>query len=126
MASAPPHAQGIDFVVDRNDLRRVECVAAPPPAELESGRVLLRVDAFAFTANNVTYAVAGDMLSYWSFFPARAGWGRRVGVGRRPGESQSLFQRRGRAGSGRDSFRAAGPRDAKRRREQRGSRAVAG
>src|SRR5262249_1780193 len=26
--------------------------------------------------NNVTYAVAGDMMSYWSFFPAEAGWGR--------------------------------------------------
>src|SRR5262249_41621284 len=37
---------------------------------------LLRIDAFAFTANNVTYAVAGDMMSYWSFFPGPAGWGR--------------------------------------------------
>jgi len=76
MPSMPGNADGVDFVVDRSDLRRVEFVAAPPPADLEAGRALLRVDAFAFTANNVTYAVAGDMLSYWSFFPARAGWGR--------------------------------------------------
>ena len=76
MAATPPHAEGMDFVVDRSDLRRVDFVAAPPPAAPEPGHVLLRVDAFAFTANNVTYAVAGDMLSYWSFFPARAGWGR--------------------------------------------------
>ena len=41
-----------------------------------AGQALLRVDHFAFTANNVTYAVAGDMLSYWDFFPAERGWGR--------------------------------------------------
>jgi hypothetical protein len=29
----------------------------------------LRIDRFALTANNVTYAAAGDMLKYWAFFP---------------------------------------------------------
>jgi len=66
----------VDFVVDRADLRRCKIEPAALPSALESGQVLLRVDAFAFTANNVTYAVAGDMLSYWSFFPAAPGWGR--------------------------------------------------
>jgi hypothetical protein len=28
------------------------------------------------TANNVTYAVFGDAMLYWQFFPAEAGWGR--------------------------------------------------
>jgi hypothetical protein len=43
----------------------------------QAGEVVLRVDAFALTANNITYAVAGDMLGYWQFFPAAdAGWGR--------------------------------------------------
>src|SRR5262249_23463550 len=41
-----------------------------------SGQALLRIDHFAFTANNITYAVAGDLLSYWNFFPAEPGWGR--------------------------------------------------
>lgn len=39
----------------------------------------LRVDAFGLTANNVTYAVFGDMLRYWEVFPATdspAEWGR--------------------------------------------------
>ncbi|MGQ0798974.1 MAG: DUF2855 family protein [Pseudomarimonas sp.] len=46
---------------------------------LKDGEVLLRVDQFAFTANNITYAVAGDSLGYWQFFPAvgvdAEGWG---------------------------------------------------
>lgn len=36
---------------------------------LKSGQVLLAVDTFALTANNVTYAVMGDKLGYWQFFP---------------------------------------------------------
>ncbi len=34
------------------------------------GQIRVRVDAFGFTANNVTYAAAGDMIGYWKFFPA--------------------------------------------------------
>ena len=36
---------------------------------LGEGQVRLRVDRFAITANNVTYAVFGDVLGYWDFFP---------------------------------------------------------
>ena len=46
---------------------------------VKEGDVLLRVVRFAFTANNITYAVAGDSLGYWQFFPALGadfeGWG---------------------------------------------------
>lgn len=44
-------------------------------APLQAGSVRLRVDAFAVTANNVTYAVMGDAFGYWNFFPADSGWG---------------------------------------------------
>ena len=37
--------------------------------ELENGDVLLKVDRFGYTANNITYAVAADMVGYWQFFP---------------------------------------------------------
>ena len=37
---------------------------------LAENAVRLRIESFAVTANNVTYAVAGDMLGYWNFFPA--------------------------------------------------------
>jgi hypothetical protein len=41
-----------------------------PPTALAKGAVRLRVQSFAVTANNVTYAVIGDMFGYWNFFPA--------------------------------------------------------
>ena len=65
----------LHFEVARDDLRRSRFTEAPLP-ELAPGGVLVRVDRFALTANNITYAVAGDTMSYWKFFPAEAGWGR--------------------------------------------------
>ena len=64
-----------DFLVKRDDLR--ECrIEESEPIEPESGQAVLRVDSFGMTANNVTYAVMGDAMSYWDFFPATQGWGR--------------------------------------------------
>lgn len=67
-------AQGWDFLVRRNDLHetRISTVALTAPA---GGEVLFRVESFALTANNVTYAVAGDQIGYWQFFPKADGWG---------------------------------------------------
>ena len=42
---------------------------------LTSGEVLIRIDHFALTANNITYGVAGDSIGYWQFFPADPPWG---------------------------------------------------
>ncbi len=36
---------------------------------LGEGDVLVKIEKFAYTANNITYAVAGDMIGYWKFFP---------------------------------------------------------
>jgi len=38
--------------------------------ELAAGRVRFRIERFAITANTVTYAVTGDLLGYWDFFPS--------------------------------------------------------
>lgn len=51
---------------------RVVTTALPPLAQ---GEVLIRIDKFALTANNVSYALSGDMIGYWKFFPAEAPWG---------------------------------------------------
>ena len=63
------------FLVNRDDLTQTQWVEeedqTPGP-----GEVLLRVDRFALTANNVTYGVAGDIIGYWQFFPAAPGWGK--------------------------------------------------
>jgi hypothetical protein len=65
----------MDFEVDRTDFRRTRVGDDPPPA-LAAGQVRLAVERFAFTANNVSYALSGDMLGYWDFFPTEAPWGR--------------------------------------------------
>lgn len=43
--------------------------------ELAAGAVRLAIESFSVTANNVTYAVIGDMFGYWNFFPAPGGMG---------------------------------------------------
>lgn len=72
------------FDVDRTDLHHTRLVDDAAPTELADGQVQLELESFAFTANNITYAVAGDMLGYWGFFPTDAPWGRIpvMGIGR--------------------------------------------
>jgi hypothetical protein len=38
--------------------------------QIADGEVLFKVDFFAFTSNNISYAVMGDQFGYWQFFPA--------------------------------------------------------
>ena len=62
--------------VRRDDITLTREVAVPA-YELVSGEVRLRVDCFALTANNMTYAALGEAMGYWRFFPASEdGWGR--------------------------------------------------
>lgn len=43
---------------------------------LADGQIRVRVESFALTANNITYAALGEMLNYWQFFPStEQGWG---------------------------------------------------
>jgi NADPH:quinone reductase-like Zn-dependent oxidoreductase len=68
---------GADLVLEvkRSDWKETRFVEAPVPA-LAPGQVLFRVDRFALTSNNVSYALSGDLLGYWRFFPCAEGWGR--------------------------------------------------
>jgi hypothetical protein len=68
----------VDFLLKCDDLRTYRFVPAEPPGDdsLQQGQVLLRIEKFGLTANNITYAVLGDAMSYWDFFPAERGWGR--------------------------------------------------
>lgn len=85
-----------DLLTARDDVRRIE-VRTGPTAEPADGEVLLEVERFALTTNNITYGVLGDSLGYWRFFPAPAGWGRipawgfaRVVGSRVPGVAEGL------------------------------------
>lgn len=63
----------MQFEVNRADFRDTRIVETPEEsstAPLKPGHIRLTVERFALTTNNITYAVAGDMLDYWGFFPA--------------------------------------------------------
>lgn len=62
------------FQINRSAIRETRFVDHGSRV-LDAGEVRFSVDHFALTSNNVTYAVAGDMLDYWGFFPAELPWG---------------------------------------------------
>lgn len=62
------------FIVKTTDLHDGRFVRAPIAAA--KGGAVLRVDKFALTTNNITYAAFGEAMKYWNFFPAPdAGYG---------------------------------------------------
>jgi len=66
-----------DFIVARNDLQQCKFIETqlPDAAALPDDALLIKIDRFAFTANNITYAVTGDQLKYWQLFPAPENFG---------------------------------------------------
>ena len=62
------------FLVHKTDLFQTS-ILQNNISDLDNGEVLLQIEKFAFTTNNVTYAVAGHTLKYWNFFPAEEPWG---------------------------------------------------
>ncbi|WP_375787184.1 DUF2855 family protein [Bradyrhizobium sp. Pha-3] len=66
-----------DFIVIRNDLQQCKVIETqlPDAAALPADALLVKVTRFAFTANNITYAVIGEQLKYWQLFPAPDGYG---------------------------------------------------
>lgn len=60
--------------VKRDDFRSTRIQQEAQPA-LADGEIRVAIDKFALTANNVTYALTGDMIGYWQFYPATDGWG---------------------------------------------------
>ncbi len=67
----------IQFIVARDDFTQSRFIETPlpEPGALPDEALLVKVDRFAFTANNITYAVLGDALKYWQLFPAPDGFG---------------------------------------------------
>jgi hypothetical protein len=59
----------------KDQLKRTQlCTVEDAP--LADGQVRLRVDHFALTSNNITYAAFGDAMNYWHFYPSGVeGWG---------------------------------------------------
>jgi Protein of unknown function (DUF2855) len=67
------------FQVRRDNLRHSRLVPdpdAPLARPLAEGEARLRIDCFALTSNNITYAAFGEAMKYWEFFPTGdAAWG---------------------------------------------------
>ncbi len=65
------------FIVERNDLAKCRLIETPLPGvlQLPEDGLLVKVERFAFTANNITYAMLGDQLKYWHLFPTPEGFG---------------------------------------------------
>lgn len=60
-----------DLIISRSDLGDARLIdPIPLEADLAVGQVLVEVDEFALTTNNMSYARAGEYLGYWNFFPA--------------------------------------------------------
>ena len=63
------------LLVRKDDLHttRLHGAAEQPLAD---GQVRVRIERFALTSNNITYAAFGEAMSYWQFFPSgEEGWG---------------------------------------------------
>src|SRR4026209_2055595 len=65
-----------DFLVKKDDLRTCRIEESDEAPSIESGEALLWVDTFGLTTNNITYAVMGEEMNYWNFFPAEEPWAR--------------------------------------------------
>ena len=70
-------SQQIDFVVSKTDFSRQAFRETDAGLTLNDGQVRMAVDKFALTANNITYALVGELVQYWNFFPcSEEGFGR--------------------------------------------------
>ena len=57
--------------VERANLRHTKVIDRQP-APLQDGEVLVKIDKFGLTANNVSYAFSGDFFGYGEYYPADA------------------------------------------------------
>lgn len=63
------------LIVNRRDISEARLVERDP-APLAEGEVRVRLGQFALTANNISYALTGEQIGYWKFFPdSEPGWG---------------------------------------------------
>lgn len=67
-----------EFQVRKDDITQTRVVETTIP-EITDGEIVVAIDNFALTANNITYGVVGEKIGYWNFFPPAgedtAGWG---------------------------------------------------
>lgn len=62
------------LITNKNDIanNKIEELQLP---QIGAGEVLVKTGNFALTANNISYAISGNQLGYWQFYPINAEWG---------------------------------------------------
>lgn len=64
-----------ELLVRKSDLSQTR-LRESDDTPLAPGQVRVRIERFAFTSNNITYAAFGEAMGYWQFFPTgEDGWG---------------------------------------------------
>lgn len=59
----------LQFQVLRSGLAQSKIVTSTQlKPEIDKGEISAKIDRFGFSANNITYGIAGDTLGYWQFF----------------------------------------------------------
>ena len=61
--------------VNRENYRETKIVEASADS-LVDNQIRVKLDKFGLTSNNVSYAVSGDMIGYWNYYPAEDPWGK--------------------------------------------------
>lgn len=61
--------------VQCDNLRNTKIISTDLP-KIQSGEVLVAIDKFGLTSNNVSYGVSGAAIGYWGYFPAENEWGK--------------------------------------------------
>ncbi|MEO0570293.1 MAG: DUF2855 family protein [Bacteroidota bacterium] len=67
--------QAFDFAVKKDALHKTKLIEKSYSNSLAPNQVLLEVDTFSLTSNNITYAVMGEQMHYWRFFPTEQSYG---------------------------------------------------
>lgn len=62
------------FLIHKAELNNTKFSEAETP-DLHEGEILFKIDKYAMTTNNITYAVVGHKIGYWQFFPAEEPFG---------------------------------------------------
>lgn len=67
--------QALDFAVKQGQLHQTKFITKTYSENLASNQVLFEIESFSLTSNNITYAVMGEKMNYWKFFPCQTGYG---------------------------------------------------
>lgn len=69
----PIHCTSIE--IQKDALVNVRQVETTIHLDDDPSAVLLEIEQFGLSANNITYAILGDRFGYWGFFPGSEGYG---------------------------------------------------